>query len=149
MVEQCVFIEFEKPMYYSYVVFLNFYKLVILGQPNGNDCTSMLISGGKWQTSDCTVPKSFVCEVFEETYSTQPQCRDGYSYYAEWNSCYKVIIGLLYAILVLVSFRGYAHFSAHLRFFRTGKFFTKNDPYRSNFMRGIDCAHSRSMKMFP
>jgi hypothetical protein len=50
----------------------------------------MVITGGKWQTNDCTTMKPFVCEVFEETYSAQSQCRDGYSYYAEWNSCYKV-----------------------------------------------------------
>ena len=35
------------------------------------------------------------------------------------------------------------------KFFWDRKFFSKNDPYRGNFMRGIDCAHSRSMKTLP
>ena len=26
--------------------------------------------------------------------------------------------------------------------------FSRTDPYRDNFMRGIDCAYSRSVKMF-
>ena len=34
------------------------------------------------------------------------------------------------------------------KFFGTGKFFTKNDTYRSNFVQGIDCAHILSMKNY-
>jgi len=31
-------------------------------------------------------------------------------------------------------------------FFLDGNFFSKNDPYRGKVVRGIDCAHSRSVK---
>ena len=45
--------------------------------------------------------------------------------------------------------RNFETFEGH--FFEKNFFhdFFRNDPYRGNFMREIDCAHSRSVKMLP
>uniref|UniRef100_A0A914CKH0 Uncharacterized protein n=1 Tax=Acrobeloides nanus TaxID=290746 RepID=A0A914CKH0_9BILA len=53
----------------------------------------------KWQKSACTVPKAFVCETYSETttsstcptpvVSVKPVCKSGYTYYDQWNTCYK------------------------------------------------------------
>uniref|UniRef100_A0A914DNN6 C-type lectin domain-containing protein n=1 Tax=Acrobeloides nanus TaxID=290746 RepID=A0A914DNN6_9BILA len=63
---------------------------ILADQPgNSSDCASFQISGGKWQGSDCNAPKAFVCETYSENQSVKPMCKNGYTYYGDWNTCYK------------------------------------------------------------
>uniref|UniRef100_A0A914CNQ2 C-type lectin domain-containing protein n=1 Tax=Acrobeloides nanus TaxID=290746 RepID=A0A914CNQ2_9BILA len=81
------------------------------GEPkNGNNCTYINPSGGKWLSADCSQPKPYLCEIpvnndqsptcstcvcpTQSICPTQSPitvaCDSGWTYYKNSNSCYKV-----------------------------------------------------------
>uniref|UniRef100_A0A914DKZ0 C-type lectin domain-containing protein n=1 Tax=Acrobeloides nanus TaxID=290746 RepID=A0A914DKZ0_9BILA len=88
------------------------YKNWAKGQPSSGNCASIdpSQSVSNWYSNDCQTNMPYICEVSAAedpcsvcptttscpvsvcpTVSPIPVCRHGYSYFSQWNSCYKYV----------------------------------------------------------